>query len=103
MNGLRFFRAGVKLPLLLVVFLTWLPVSAARSAQDGGFQFKKISELQRIQPKKPVRIKLKRTVKGEYSWELAGDDADEILKADRQLRKVLKPVQEQKNHGHVNR
>jgi hypothetical protein len=96
MNGFRLVPAAVKLPVLLVIFLALLPVSAVRAAEDGGFQFKKVSELQRIQPKKPVHIKLKRTVKGEYSWELAGDDADEVLKVDRQLRKVLKPQERKK-------
>jgi hypothetical protein len=96
MSGFRLFPASLMRFLFVVLFLTLLPVSAVRSAEDGGFQFKKVSELQRIQPKKPVHIKLKRTVKGEYSWELAGDDADDILKVDRQLRKVLKSQERKK-------
>jgi hypothetical protein len=96
MNGFRLFPASLMRLLFIVLCLTLLPASAVRSAEDGGFQFKKVSELQRIQPKKPVHIKLKRTVKGEYSWELAGDDSDEILKVDRQLRKVLKPREQKK-------
>lgn len=53
------------------------------------FQFKKQPEIQQIKPKKPVRIKLKRTAKDEYSWELSGDDVDDIVKTDRKLRKQL--------------
>ena len=59
------------------------------SAEKDNFQFKKQAELQQIRPKKPVRIKLKRTAKDEYSWELSGDDADEIVQTDRRLRKML--------------
>jgi hypothetical protein len=36
-----------------------------------------------------VKIKLKRTAKDEYSWELSGDDADEIVRTDRKLKKML--------------
>jgi hypothetical protein len=64
-------------------------VSAAHAAEKENFQFKKQPELQQIRPKKPVRIKLKRTSKDEYSWELAGDDVDEIIKTDRKLRRQL--------------
>ena len=54
-----------------------------------NFQFKKQPELQQIKPKKPVKIKLRRSAKDEYAWELTGDDADEILKTDKKLRKML--------------
>jgi hypothetical protein len=103
MKGFRFFPASLIVVLSILLSAALLPVSAAGSAEDGGFHFTKISELQRIQPKRPVRIKLKRTVKGEYSWELSGDDAGEILKVDMELRKVLIPSQERKNRGDVNR
>lgn len=54
------------------------------------FQFNKNPEIQQVKPKKPVRIKLKRTAKGIYSWDLTGDCVDEILKIDRRLRRSLK-------------
>lgn len=62
--------------------------SPAYPAEKEGFQFKKQPELQQIKPEKPVKIKLKRTPKDEYSWELLGEDADGIVKADKQLRKI---------------
>jgi len=62
-------------------------LSSAYAADN--FQFKKQSELQQIKPKKPVKIKLRRSAKDEYAWELTGDDADEILKTDKKLRKML--------------
>ena len=39
--------------------------------------------------KNEVRIKLKKDVKGGYGWEIAGKDAQEILKANETLRKKL--------------
>lgn len=62
---------------------------AAYAAEKDYFQFKKQTELQQIKPKKPVKIKLKRSTKDEYTWELSGDDADEIVKTDKRLRKML--------------
>jgi hypothetical protein len=89
--------------VIMALFLLLPSFSVVTSAEDSGFQFKKLNELQRIQPKKPVRIKLKRTVKGEYSWNLSGDDAEEILKVDRELRKVLKPSHMQKSRVNADR
>lgn len=103
MRVFRSFLASLAVVLSILLLSALPPVSAVWSAEDGGFHFTKINELQRIQPKRPVRIKLKRTVKGKYSWEISGDDAGEILKADRDLRKVLGPSQERKDHGNVNR
>ena len=72
--------------IFICLFMTAPP---AYSADKETFVFKKQPELQQIKPKKPVKIKLKRTAKDEYSWELAGDDVDEIVQADKRLRKLL--------------
>ena len=63
--------------------------TAAYAAEKESFQFKKQFELQQIKPKKPVKIKLRRSAKDEYTWELTGDDADEIVRTDKKLRKML--------------
>lgn len=60
------------------------------SQDSKDFQFKKQPEIQQVKPKKPVRIKLKRSAEGKYTWELTGDDVDEIIKTDTRLRKLLK-------------
>jgi len=60
------------------------------SAEKENFQFKKQPEIQQVKPKKPVKIKLKRSAEGKYSWELDGDDVDEIVRIDRRLKKLLK-------------
>jgi len=64
-------------------------VSTVNTAEKDAFQFKKQLELQQIKPKKPVKIKLRRSAKNDYTWELTGDDADEIVNTDKKLRKML--------------
>lgn len=51
--------------------------------------FRQIPEIAEVKPQKPVKIKLKRGNKGDYSWELTGDDANEVLEADKKLKESL--------------
>ena len=67
--------------IFAVTLCLFLPSPYA--AEKDNFQFKKQPELQQIKPKKPVKIKLRRSAKDEYTWELTGDDADEILKTEK--------------------
>ena len=47
-------------------------------------------KVEREQPLPPeVKIKLKKDGKDNYSWELSGSDADQILKVNEKLRKQL--------------
>ena len=78
--------------LILIVLTATLLFFAAYpvlTAAKENFPIKKEPELQQIKPKKPVKIKLKRTAKEEYSWELSGDDVEEIVRTDHRLRKLL--------------
>ncbi|RJQ50366.1 MAG: hypothetical protein C4538_00360 [Nitrospiraceae bacterium] len=61
--------------------------------QNKEAVFRQIPEIQEVKPEKPVKIKLKRTAKNDYSWEISGDDAEEVLKADRRLKQGLKTEQ----------
>lgn len=74
---------------LSILFLFFVSAEAI-AAEKEDFQFKKQQEIQQVKPKKPVKIKLKRTNDGKYTWELNGDDVDEIVNADRKLRRLLK-------------
>ena len=65
-------------------------VGSVFSQEPKTFQVKKQPEIQQIKPKKPVKIKLRRSAEDKYTWEITGDDADEIVRADRRLRKLLK-------------
>jgi hypothetical protein len=46
-------------------------------------------KMERVQPSPEVKIKLKKDGKDNYSWELSGSDADQILKVNERLRKQL--------------
>ena len=72
--------------ILVSLHLTLIPVF---SADNKPLQIRKQPEIQQIRPKKPVKIKLKRTGEGKYTWDLTGDDLDEIVKADKKLKKLL--------------
>jgi hypothetical protein len=82
-------RISAYLTAVFIVLLLMSIAAPAHPEDKYGFQFRKDPELQQIRTKKPVKIKLKRTGRSEYVWELTGDDADEIIKADKKLRKLL--------------
>lgn len=76
--------------LLTVLFIFVILLGPVYSEDNKNFQFKKQPEIQQVKPKKPVKIKLKRLAEGKYTWDLTGDDVDEIVRTDRRLRKLLK-------------
>jgi biopolymer transport protein ExbD len=83
----------IKRGFFLVAVLSVLAIFIFTSvfSQDAkNFQVKKQPEIQQVKPKKPVRIKIRRSAEDKYTWEITGDDADEIVRADRRLRKLLK-------------
>jgi hypothetical protein len=61
--------------------------AAGKTAQP--LQFSRNQDISQVKPRKPVKIKLHRSAKGEYQWDITGDNADDIVKADRRLRKLL--------------
>lgn len=75
---------------LCIIMAVLVLSGMALSAGKEEFQFAKQPEIQQIRPKKPVKIKVHRNAKGEYSWEFSGDNIDDIVNADRRLRKALK-------------
>jgi hypothetical protein len=80
-------RFTVILPAAFIsVFLI---LGYAFTADNKNFQVKKQPEIQQVKPKKPVKVKLKRTTDGKYTWDLSGDDVDEIVRADKRLKKLL--------------
>ena len=74
---------------MMIVLSLCFSARVAYAAEKETFQFKKQPELQQVKPKKPVKIKLRRSAKDEYTWELSGDDAEEIVRTDKKLRKML--------------
>ncbi len=73
----------------IIVFAIAFMSSFAFSVENKNIQIKKQPEIQQVKPKKPVKIKLKRSAEGKYTWELSGDDVDEIIKTDKRLKKLL--------------
>ena len=77
--------------LLAMFFFITLQACAKTDEKQEAAVFKKQPEILEVKPQqKPVNIKLKRSVNGEYSWDLSGSDADEVLKVDKRLRESLK-------------
>lgn len=40
-------------------------------------------------PKKPTKVKLQRNAKGDYTWDITGENVEEILNFDRRLQKAF--------------
>ncbi|RJQ14657.1 MAG: hypothetical protein C4560_11825 [Nitrospiraceae bacterium] len=80
--------------LFFILFTTGLLFSIQACTDSRGKQeetvFKQVPEIQEVRPEKPAKIKLKRDAKDDYSWEISGDNVDEVIKADKRLRKDLK-------------
>ncbi|MGB9710710.1 MAG: hypothetical protein ACPLZA_04340 [Thermodesulfovibrio sp.] len=77
--------------VIFIIFLFFaLTVLPDNSFCQPQVQVKKDKTLQYAKPKKPVKIKLHRDKKGEYSWDITGENVDEIIKADKRLRQLLK-------------
>lgn len=75
--------------LFVTAFSLLFVPGLAFSAESKSPQIRKQPEIQQVKPQKPVKIKLKRTAEGKYSWDLTGDNVDEIVRADKRLKKLL--------------
>ncbi len=77
--------------LIVLILIFWLYGCAELdgSEQKEVFKQERKEEVLQIIPKKPVRIELRRTAKGKYSWTLRGEDVEEIIKIDGRLRSVI--------------
>ncbi|MCX8026704.1 MAG: hypothetical protein N3A62_02455 [Thermodesulfovibrionales bacterium] len=81
----------ISIILILLMFVTQNPcVASDKKELPKAPSFSKDSQIQQVKPKKPIRIKLHRNAKGEYTWDITGDNPDEIVKADNRLRRLLK-------------
>jgi hypothetical protein len=65
----------------------------AESEDRKDVTFRKDLKVMQAKPWKVVHIKLKMDNRGEYSWELHGDDVDEILRVNAKLEQQLKKQQ----------
>ncbi|WP_353684086.1 hypothetical protein V4D30_09450 [Thermodesulfovibrio sp. 3907-1M] len=79
-----------KLFIITSLFLFLAFAFSDISFSQTQVQVTKDKSLQYAKPKKPVKIKLHRDKKGEYSWDITGESVDDIIKADKRLRQLLK-------------
>ncbi|MBF0565377.1 MAG: hypothetical protein HQK89_09050 [Nitrospirae bacterium] len=81
-------RPGI---FIAVVLALTMPVTAscanASPDKQGNLVVTQNTGIAGTVPKKSVHVKLRRSFKGEYSWDLTGDDVKEILKINRELKK----------------
>jgi hypothetical protein len=75
---------------MVVLLAVLFSLECAVAADKPPIPVKKDAEIRQIKPPKPVKIKLHRTAKGEYSWDITGDQVDEVVRADKKLRTLLK-------------
>jgi hypothetical protein len=76
--------------LLASISISMILFFGSASAEDKkALQFRKQPEIQQVKPRKPVKIRLKRSAEGKYSWDLSGDNVDDVVRADRRLIKLL--------------
>lgn len=78
---------------LFFSFLIACSKEPATTKESEEFKIESLTHVQGVRPEKPVKIKLKRDNQGRYSWELSGDNPEEIIRVDRRLKKAFVPEQ----------
>lgn len=76
--------------LFFFVLLVIMPGCSESPDRQAEPVFRQIPEIREIHPEKSVKVKLRRSAKDGYSWEINGNDVDEVVNADKKLRKGLK-------------
>jgi hypothetical protein len=75
---------------LMVMTLSLLLYACNQSeGKPQNTEFRQVPEIVEIKPQKPVKVKLKRSVNGSYSWEVSGDDTDKVIQANAKLKEAL--------------
>ncbi len=84
-----------RLAVLLATFIIVITLLTAEGApqppseKPQSTQIQQIPSLAQAKPRKPLKINLKRNSKNDYSWEINGENVDDIINADKKLRKGL--------------
>lgn len=83
----------ISLSIIVAFFLGGFMISEAaipdKPQPAPQFQAVKDKEIQQVKPRKPVRVKLHRNAKGEYSWDLTAENVDDVIRADKRLKRLL--------------
>jgi hypothetical protein len=80
----RTFVIGVLIAGLIIV--TYVLAASKKIPKP---EYTQIKEIEMIKPQKPVNIKLRRNASGRYTWEIRGNDVEQIIKTDRKLRILI--------------
>ena len=64
--------------------------SAALGSEPDKFEYRQDSEVRQVHGKKSPTIDLKRDDTGRYTWEIKGEDTEEVIAADKRLREYIK-------------
>ena len=75
--------------IIIVMALCFFSYGCSDQGQQKTNTFTRVKELEEIRPEKPVKIKVKRNAKGQYSWDLSGNTAEQIVEVDRKLNEAL--------------
>lgn len=85
--------------VVVVVIVTFIIINSLLIAEGApqpppsekpqSTQVRQIPSLAQAKPKKPLKINLKRNSKNDYSWEINGESVEDIINADKKLRKGL--------------
>ena len=75
--------------IFLMMLLFIIAACTGNDEADRKPVFQQVPELKEIKPERPVKIKLKRGASGKYSWEISGDDAERIIKANNKLKESV--------------
>ncbi|MCX8070814.1 MAG: hypothetical protein N2738_09950, partial [Thermodesulfovibrionales bacterium] len=62
------------LSLIIVISFLSTPFAQEKKEATQSFKFTKEQQVQQIKPKKPLRVKVHRNAKGEYTWDITGDN-----------------------------
>lgn len=82
-------KKNILAALSIIVLFTLIWACSDPGGKREETAFRQIPEIAEIKPGNPVKIKLKRSGDGDYSWELSGDDADKVIQTDRKLKESL--------------
>lgn len=72
------------------LFITLISAQAALAAEPEKFELRQDAEVRQARGRKPPTIVIKRDPNGHYTWEIKGEDAEEVIAADRRLREYMR-------------
>jgi hypothetical protein len=76
---------GIAVFMMAVLFIS----CKQPPSKTEEFKASKEPRIENVKHGKPVKVELQRLKDGTYTWQIKGDDVEEIIKADTKLRKKL--------------